>query len=372
MAPDMPMTRWMLVAGLLALCACSGQARRAEVARIDPDVARARIEALLPANLDNRAGWAVDIFAAFETLDIAPTDEHFCAVVAVGEQETGLRVDPTVTGLPAIARREIEARAESHNVPKLLLRAALALPSPDGRSFSERIDAARTEKALSTLFEDFIDMVPLGRRLFADWNPVHTAGPMQVSIAFAERHAKERRYPYPLSGSVRSEVFTRRGGLYFGIAHLLDYPASYDSPLYRFADFNAGHYASRNAAFQSAVAGLTGRPLALDGDLLIAGGAASDASRTELAVRQLAEQLGMNDVQIRADLAKGDSVEFESSRLFLRTFELADASRRQRPPRALVPAIKLKSPKITRSLTTEWFARRVEDRYRRCLVRKGP
>ena len=89
-------------------------------------------------------------------------------------------------------------------------------------------------------------------------------------------------------------------------------------------------------------------------------------------MRQLAGKLDMNAGQIRADLAKGDSVEFERSRVYLRTFELADAERKQRPPRALVPVIKLNSPKITRSLTTEWFARRVQDRYTRCLARKRP
>ena len=38
-------------------------------------------------------------------------------------------------------------------------------------------------------------------------------------------------------------------------------------------------------------------------------------------------------------------------------------------PRQTMPQIDLKSPKITRKLTTEWFARRVEGRYKTCLGR---
>ena len=356
----------LLAIALLASCT---NPRRASEPAIDPDVARAEIARLLPAKVDNRNGWAIDIFAAFEALHLDPTRENLCAAIAVTEQESGFQANPPVPGLPAIARREIDARAARYKIPALVVNAALEVRSPTGASYRERLEKVRTEKGLSDIFADFIGMVPLGERLFANLNPVHTGGPMQVSIAFAEQQAGAKHYPYPLPGSIRDEVFTRRGGMYFGIAHLLDYPATYDEPLFRFADFNAGHYASRNVAFQNAVSILSKVPLALDGDLLRHGRGASEPSNTELAIRKLAARLELSDAQIRNDLERGEEEAFERTKLYSRVFALADKGRQRPLARAMLPKIRLESPKITRNLTTEWFARRVDERYKKCLLR---
>jgi hypothetical protein len=349
----------LLTLGTVLLAACSSAPPREPP--IDPDLARAEIRGRIPATVENAEGWAIDMFAAFEALEVRPTTRNICAVVAVVQQESGFQVDPVVPGLPAMARREIDERAARYHVPSYVVSLALNVRSPSGLSYAERLRQARTERALSDMFEDFIGTVPLGRQLFADFNPVRTGGPMQVSIAFAESHVKTDRYPFPLTDGVRHEVFTRRGGLYFGIAHLLDYPVSYDSMLYRFADFNAGHYASRNAAFQQAVSSLSRTRLAIDGDLLREG--SSEPSQTELAVRGLGT--GLDERQIRRDLEQEKTLEFEETELWRKVFELANA--RGPAPRALVPGIRLKSVKISRQLTTDWFARRVDDRYRRCL-----
>jgi len=50
-------------------------------------------------------------------------------------------------------------------------------------------------------------------------------------------------------------------------------------------------------------------------------------------------------------------------------FALADAKAGKPVPRAVLPGIELKSPKITRKLTTAWFAGRVDERYQRCMKR---
>ena len=363
----------MLITLTVALSACSTNeiTRAPEERALTPAEARALIAQHVPTGIPERNAWATDIYAAFTAMQIPVTADNVCAVVAVTEQESSFRADPSVPGLAGIAWKEIERQAERASVPMLAVRAALLLPSPNGKSYGERIDTVKTEKQLSEIFEDFIGMVPLGKTFLANRNPVRTGGPMQVGIAFAESHAAAKPYPYPVNGSIRHEVFTRRGGMYFGIAHLLDYPASYDSHIYRFADFNAGHYASRNAAFQRAVTIASGVPLTVDGDLLRydRGESMTEPGETETALRTLAKRIGMSTAQIRRDLELGRTYEFEQTRLYSRVFALADKVNAAPVPRAVLPKIQLKSPKITRNLTTEWFANRVATRYRSCLAR---
>ena len=132
----------------------------------------------------------------------------------------------------------------------------------------------------------------------------------------------------------------------------------------------AGRLASRNAAFQNALAVASGLPVTLDGDLLPPGGGTA-RGETERAADTLAGRLGLSGPAIRRDLEKGEDGAFEKTALYERVFAYAEQLDKRTLPRAVLPRIELHSPKITRKLTTEWFARRVDERHRRCLERMG-
>ena len=360
-----PILQRLTLVAALVLAGCSSKKTPEAPVRQPADV-KAQIQRLLPAHVSNKADWADDIYTSFRTQQLDPSTSNLCAVIAVADQETNFSAEAAVPGLPKIAWGEINRRAAKVHVPAFVVRTALMIKSSNGESYAARLDKVRSEKELSDIFDDLIDMVPMGQTLFGNLNPIHTGGPMQVSIAFAEAHAKG--YPWPIDGSIRREVFTRHGGIYFGTLHLLGYPADYSKPLYRFADFNAGWYASRNAAFQAAVSRATGMTLALDGDLILYG--SDKAGTTELAVRTLAKQIDMSDSEIRRDLEKGEEADFSDSTLWRQVFTLADKMAGRRLPREMLPGIKLESPKITRNLTTAWFAQRVDSRYQQCLSRR--
>lgn len=324
---------------------------------------KTRIVRFLPRQVPDKQGWANDVVTALTSQGLTVSDHNVCSVLAVAEQEATYQADPVVPNLSKIAWKEINARAGRLLIPEFVVRTALSINSPTGKTYAERIDRVRTEREMSEIFEDMIGMLPMGKRLFGNLNPVRTGGPMQVSIAFAEANA--RGYPYPVKDSIRHEVFTRRGGIWFGTKHIFGYPADYPDTLYRFADFNAGWYASRNAAFQAAVSRLSGKSLALDGDLIRYN--SDKPGNTELAVYSLASRVNMSKKAISQSLRLGDSSDFAKSDLYHRVFTLADKQAGKRLPRAILPGIQLKSPKITRNLTTAWFAKRVDDREQACV-----
>jgi hypothetical protein len=112
-------------------------------------------------------------------------------------------------------------------------------------------------------------------------------------------------------------------------------------------------------------------PLQQDGDLLRYDHdqPAREPSSTELATRVLAHRIDLSNEEIRRDLERGRSPTFDETRLYSRVFGLADQTMGKPAPRAVLPQIALRSPKITRDLTTDWFANRVEGRYQSCLRR---
>jgi hypothetical protein len=108
---------------------------------------------------------------------------------------------------------------------------------------------------------------------------------------------------------------------------------------------------------------VSGVSLIPDGDLLGAGGG---PSHTELAIRAIGSRLGLSEAQIGNDLESARDAAFEQTDLYRRVFDLAAKSTHGAPARAAIPQIQLAGPKLSRHLTTEWYARRVDGRYQQC------
>src|SRR5512133_2196065 len=85
---------------LLAGCASVEDTLRSSgYRRLSATEGRALVARLLPDGLNERSGWATDIYAALAALDIPPAPENICATVAVISQESGFQVDPVIPGL---------------------------------------------------------------------------------------------------------------------------------------------------------------------------------------------------------------------------------------------------------------------------------
>ncbi|MFO1130781.1 MAG: DUF1615 family protein [Hyphomicrobiales bacterium] len=354
----------------------------------DPEMTGAEVRSLarsiVPAGKD-APGWAADIAAALEGNAIRATRSNVCSVMAVIGQESTFTANPQVAGLGRMAEQQIKAKLAA--LPVLPAAAAVGVeiflatkPTPE-KSYLAMIRAAKTERDLDLVYRNLtfflfreyastrlLNAGAVAHRIDAA-NPVSTLGSMQVSAAFtiAEvEKAKNRRLGLGAIWKLRDELYTRKGGVAYGTRMLLGYRAEYPSRLFVFADYNAGRYASRNAAFQHMVAKLSGTELALDGDLMLYDGGKPkpEASATERALRSLKL---LDKESLRADLLLEKDYAFRDTETYKVVSSEFAARTGQRAPYAMLPQISLKSPKIRSHMTTAIFARAVWARYDRCM-----
>jgi hypothetical protein len=350
-----------------------------------PTEVRALTRQVVPPGKDS-AGWAADIRGALAVNGIRPSRSNMCSVMAVIEQESTFTANPEVSGLGRMAEQQIKAKLSK--LPVLPGAAATGVevflamkPTPE-KSYLSMIRAARTERDLDLVYRNLtfflfreyattrlLNASAVAQRLDAA-NPVSTLGSMQVSASYAideVQAVRKRQLGLGAIWKLRDELYTRKGGVRYGTRMLLGYRAAYPSRLFVFADYNAGRYASRNAAIQHMVATLSGTKLALDGDLMRYDGGKPlpDAGATEKALRSLKL---MDEESIRADLLLEKDYAFRNTETYRRVASAFSKATGKPAPYAMLPQIKLKSPKIRHHMTTELFARAVMRRYERCMA----
>ncbi|MDQ3266689.1 MAG: DUF1615 domain-containing protein [Myxococcota bacterium] len=388
----MSLTRVFPWLGVLALL-CTGCPRQPEPPPPPPlpRLSVEEVERLIPPGKTERRGWAEDVLAAFGTHGLWPDAPAVCSVLAVIEQESGFVANPAVPRLAAIVRAELEEKlAGLGPARKPVLAQLLSGKAPGAKqTFQQRLDKVRTEQDLDRLYRDLLDHYRAefpnayqaanlasslaGKSSLEEQNPITTAGSMQVSVSFARALAARLKRD---GWAVRDALYTRRGGVDYGTARLLGYSADYPQPVYRFADYNAGFFASRNAALQVQLTELTGLPLAIDGDLLAYGKDGkplAQESNTLRALLQFRERLapGLSEWTLRREVKKEKAQAFEETETW-RTLQRVYRERTGKEwTYARLPDVTLESPKLQQQRSTAWFARNVNLRFEKCMGRRA-
>lgn len=373
---------------LSALTACAPRTVR-PAPPLPPRVTVEQAAKLVPPDETDREGWAEDVLAALEAHRMYPSAEAVCSVLAVIEQESGFEANPAVPGLARIVQQRLDAYADKLGpLGPPALKALLEGKAPgETRTFEQRLAQVKTERDLDRIFRELLEYYEreypkaytaarLASSLFKstrleDLNPITTAGSMQVSVRFAEELAGDDERALQ---RVREELYTRGGGVYYGTARLLGYEAHYSEPLYRFADYNAGFYASRNAAVQAQVSRLTSLELVQDGDLLAYDKQGepvdqdSNSLKALLAFRQRYAP-DLSERRVRKDVLKEKELAFEETDTWNAIKRVYQEETGEAPAYAQLPTVVIRSPKISGERSTAWFAQSVNKRYHKCMGR---
>ncbi|WP_180023845.1 DUF1615 family protein [Acinetobacter sp. YH1901134] len=360
----------------------------------EPTMEAEQIKKAIPPRVNDRLSWANDIYDISDQLGIPTTKENVCTIVAVVDQESNFVADPHVPGLGEKAVKEVQDRLEEKFKDKLgdgiggtvagyFQDVLKNQPNPEDNYLSQ-MRRVQTERELDELYREIFDYMSkhyhvsaltgaaklVGQDIGEKLNPITTLGSMQVHIGYAKDHKRQGGN----IAALRTDMYSQYGGLYYGIHRLMMYPAEYDKPIYRFADYNSGRYSSRNAAFQSMLNDLTPAELGLDGDLLLYNKDGSPRSAKSQSETALIAVFAENNViatprQIRSDLKKEKDQDFEDTLTYKAVKKLYQEKTGKEPFYAMMPEVVISGPKLSRDYNTNWFATRVDGRYQTCMRR---
>ncbi len=357
----------------------------------------AQISQLIPARVAQRDAWAADISRIMDELKISKTRENVCSVIAVVDQESNFVANPAVPDLGNKAIKAFQTEvpqkfikqfgpALGPAVSRYFTYVLLNEPSKEN-SFLVQMRAVKTEQQLDLIYRQIFAYVAkqfyadsianaaakfMGKDFGEENNPITTIGSMQVSVKYARQYQRD----HVSVNELRDYMYTREGGLYYGIHRLMKYPANYDNTQYRFADYNSGMYSSRNAAFQQDINKLLNLAISLDGDLLLYDkddNAQSMPSQTETALNQLFADHGiaMKPEEIRTDLLQEKQAQFENTTTYQNVINLYKRQFGKNPPYAIMPQVVISGPKLSKDYNTNWYATNVTRRYDSCMRRGG-
>ena len=376
------LSKSVLCASLLTLGACDGSFFKKQPE--EKQLKAEEIQKLLPTRVKQRESWALDLFEISNELKIPRNAENICTIVAVVDQESNFVADPAVPGLGKKAIKEIDERLTDKlgkTMAGYFNKMLKEKPTPED-SYLQRLEKVKTERELDELYREMFTYYSqtyhvslltgaaklVGQDIAENFNPITTLGSMQVHI----RYAKEHKPKFQKVETLRDELYTQRGGLYYGIHRLMKYQTQYDKPLYRFADYNSGMYSSRNAAVQQVINKLAQQDLDLDGDLLLYnkdGDPRLQKSSSEEAILHYFSTIptAPSAGQVRSDLKLEKSQEFEESQTYQFLMQRYQAKTGKEAPYAIMPKVVISGPKLSRDYNTNWFADRVNGRYNTCM-----
>lgn len=381
----MRLLRLALLALTALLAGCGPKEPRRSKPPKAPTLGPRQIRALIvDDDIVDPDGWATDVAQALRVARRPATKDHVCQVLAIIEQESGYQADPVVPGLGRVVAGELDRMFASLGPAARPVRSALLdQVGPGGsQTFEARLTRVQTEADADRLYREIvahhqqahpgvarlIDLV--APNLVERHNPITTAGSMQVSVGWEiERAARQGLGPE----AARERLYTRAGGVEAGTVRLFA-TDDYTDPSHRFADFNAGPYASRNAAFQARLYTLTGIELVYDGDILLyndKGRPRAQDSNTLAAMLAFAAQRApeLTEKQVRADARTEKTAAFAQTDTYRAVSRAFREQVGREPAHAIIPRVTLSSPKFSRELTTRWFADNARRRYDACMAR---